>query len=50
MMVEHHEGALQMATTEQQQGENPEAKALAKKIEADQTAEIQQMQTMLQSV
>jgi uncharacterized protein (DUF305 family) len=50
MMVEHHEGALQMATTEQQQGQNTEAKALAKKIEADQTAEIQQMQTMLQSV
>lgn len=50
MMIEHHEGALRMATAEQQRGENPEAKALAKKIEADQTAEIQQMRTMLQSV
>jgi uncharacterized protein (DUF305 family) len=50
MMIEHHEGALQMATAEQQRGQNPEAKALAKKIETDQTAEIQQMQTMLQSV
>jgi uncharacterized protein (DUF305 family) len=50
MMIEHHEGALQMTTAEQQRGQNPEAKALAKKIETDQTAEIQQMQTMLQSV
>jgi uncharacterized protein (DUF305 family) len=50
MMIEHHEGALQMATAAQQRGQHPEAKALAKKIEADQTAEIQQMQAMLQSV
>jgi uncharacterized protein (DUF305 family) len=50
MMIEHHRGALQMATAEQQRGRFPEAKALAKKIETDQTAEIQQMRTMLRSV
>ncbi|BCB77989.1 DUF305 domain-containing protein [Phytohabitans flavus] len=49
MMIEHHEGALRMATSEQQQGQHPGAKALAQKIEADQTAEIEQMRTMLQS-
>ncbi|MGN9911327.1 DUF305 domain-containing protein [Phytohabitans sp. LJ34] len=47
MMIRHHEGALSMATAEQQQGQQPDAKALAKKIEADQTAEIQQMKTLL---
>jgi len=47
MMIRHHEGALRMATTEQQRGQNPAAKALAAKIESDQTAEIQQMRTML---
>lgn len=47
MMIRHHEGAVEMARTEQQQGQNEEAKALAKKIEADQTAEIEQMRAML---
>lgn len=50
MMIRHHEGALRMATTEQQQGQQPDAKALAKKIEADQTAEIAQMKTLLKAV
>jgi uncharacterized protein (DUF305 family) len=50
MMIKHHEGALQMAATQQRQGQNPEAKALSRKIETDQTAEIQQMQAMLTTV
>jgi len=47
MMIRHHEGAVEMAKTEQQQGQNADAKALAKKIEADQLAEIKAMQTLL---
>jgi uncharacterized protein (DUF305 family) len=49
MMVEHHNGALEMARTEQAQGENPEAVALAERIEADQEAEIAEMQRLLES-
>lgn len=49
MMIEHHTGAIEMAKTEQQDGENPDAIALAEKIEADQTAEIAQMQDLLGS-
>jgi uncharacterized protein (DUF305 family) len=47
MMVRHHQGAIEMAKTEQQQGLNPAAKALAATIEKDQAAEIAQMQTLL---
>ena len=47
MMIEHHEGAIEMAHTEQVKGENPEAVALAKKIAADQEAEITQMKHLL---
>lgn len=47
MMIRHHEGAVEMAETEQQQGKDAAAKALAAKIEADQTAEITQMQALL---
>jgi uncharacterized protein (DUF305 family) len=47
MMIRHHEGAVEMATTEQQQGRYPAAKALAEKIKADQTAEIGQMRSLL---
>ncbi|HEX8628694.1 MAG TPA: DUF305 domain-containing protein, partial [Catenuloplanes sp.] len=47
MMIQHHQGAVEMAKTEQQQGKDAAAKALAAKIEADQTAEIQQMQALL---
>lgn len=47
MMIEHHTGAIEMAKTEQQDGENPDAIALAEKIEADQTAEIAQMEDLL---
>ena len=47
MMIEHHQGAIEMAQVEQQEGENPEAIALAEKIEQDQTAEIEKMESML---
>src|SRR5829696_6468050 len=38
MMIKHHEGAIEMARIEQDKGENPDAVALAKKIQADQQA------------
>lgn len=47
MMVEHHEGAVEMARTEQEAGANPDAIALAERIEASQQKEIEQMQAML---
>lgn len=48
MMTEHHEGAIEMAQVEVDQGENPDAVALAEKIISDQQAEITQMQQLLQ--
>nr|WP_148232654.1 DUF305 domain-containing protein [Janibacter sp. HTCC2649] len=50
MMVKHHTGAIEMARTEQSDGQNAEAVALAKKIEADQTAEIATMQGLLSAL
>lgn len=47
-MIEHHEGAVEMAETEQAEGKNTDAITLAGKIRADQTAEIQTMQDLLQ--
>jgi uncharacterized protein (DUF305 family) len=47
MMIEHHNGAIEMAKTERSKGKNADAKALAKRIEADQTAEIAQMRKLL---
>ena len=47
MMIEHHEGAIEMARTEQDEGQNPDAIALAEDIEATQTAEIATMEDML---
>ena len=49
MMIEHHEGAIEMAKTEQSDGKHPDAIDLAEKIEADQTAEIAVMQDLLKS-
>ena len=46
-MIEHHEGAIEMARTEQANGENPDALALAEQVETDQQAEIKKMQAML---
>lgn len=47
MMVEHHLGAVEMAQTEQTDGQYQPAIDLAEQIETSQTAEIEQMQTML---
>ena len=49
MRIEHHEGAIEMAKTEQADGQNPDAIALAEKIEKAQTAEIAKMKSMLKS-
>ncbi|MEO7981452.1 MAG: DUF305 domain-containing protein [Sporichthyaceae bacterium] len=49
MMIEHHTGAIEMAKTEKSDGENSDAIALAKKIEADQAAEIAAMKDLLKS-
>ncbi len=49
MMIEHHTGAIEMAKTEQSDGKNADAVALAKRIEANQTAEIAQMKQLLKS-
>ncbi|NKY87644.1 DUF305 domain-containing protein [Nocardia veterana] len=47
MMIEHHQGAVDMANTELAQGTNADAKALAHNILTAQQAEIQQMRGML---
>lgn len=47
MMIEHHQGAIEMARTEQRTGANPDAKALAAEIEKDQAAEITRMRNLL---
>ncbi|PKH39024.1 Uncharacterized conserved protein, DUF305 family [Nocardioides alpinus] len=47
MMIEHHEGAIEMAQEEQESGLHPGALALAESIEADQTVEITLMEQML---
>ncbi|MFD9288387.1 DUF305 domain-containing protein [Streptomyces sp. NPDC060030] len=47
MMIEHHEGAVEMAKTEKEQGAYGPAKELADDIITAQTAEITQMRKML---
>lgn len=49
MMIEHHEGAIDMARTEQADGEFGDALELASSIETDQGAEIDQMRGILGS-
>ncbi|GAA2145523.1 DUF305 domain-containing protein [Nocardioides koreensis] len=49
MMIRHHEGAIEMARTEQAEGQNTDALALAEEIEKAQTTEIAQMKDMLAS-
>ncbi|MEV0630922.1 DUF305 domain-containing protein [Nonomuraea wenchangensis] len=46
-MVAHHNGAIEMARTEQSSGSNPEAKELAKTIETTQQVEVEQLQKIL---
>ena len=47
MMIEHHEGAVEMANTEVSDGEFPDAVALAEKIISAQEAEIAEMEAIL---
>jgi uncharacterized protein (DUF305 family) len=47
MMIDHHNGAIQMARDEQAKGANAEARALAETIEQDQTTEIGMFQDFL---
>ena len=49
MMVEHHEGAVDMAETQVDEGENPGAVDLAETIIETQESEIQRMQDLLDS-
>ena len=46
-MVKHHKGAIAMARTEVTDGQNPEAKELARSIITSRKAEIEQMNTLL---
>jgi uncharacterized protein (DUF305 family) len=50
LMVEHHQGAIDMANGELREGVNPEAKRLAQSIVTSQTAEIAQMKSLLASM
>jgi uncharacterized protein (DUF305 family) len=47
MMVEHHEGAVEMATTEKDKGEYGPATELADAVITAQTAEIREMNKLL---
>lgn len=47
MMIRHHQGAVEMAKTQQEKGSNPDAKKLAQDIITAQQAEITEMQTLL---
>ncbi len=47
MMIEHHEGAVEMATTEKDEGRYGPAKKLADDIITAQTAEIEEMNKLL---
>ena len=49
MMVEHHEGAVQMAATEEANGRFRDAVNLAEDVRKSQTAEIDAMRTILDS-
>ncbi|MEV3981509.1 DUF305 domain-containing protein [Nonomuraea sp. NPDC049758] len=47
-MIAHHEGAIEMARTEQASGVNPQAKELAKAVESTQQAEVAQLRKLLE--
>lgn len=47
LMIQHHEGAIEMAQQELDGGESPEAKALAQQIIDTQQAEITRMEQLL---
>jgi uncharacterized protein (DUF305 family) len=46
MMIPHHQGAIDMAEVELKYGKNPETRAMAEKIIADQKREIAEMEKM----
>jgi uncharacterized protein (DUF305 family) len=50
MMTAHHQSAIEMAKTEQANGSNSQAIALARSIETSQTAEIAEMAEMLKNL
>ena len=50
MMITHHQGAIEMAKTELAEGSNPEALSLAESITTSQTAEITEMQQLVQAL
>jgi uncharacterized protein (DUF305 family) len=47
MMIDHHNGAIDMAKDEQKNGRNADAKKLADDVIRNQTIEVKQMQTIL---
>jgi uncharacterized protein (DUF305 family) len=47
MMIEHHQGAVDMANTELRQGSNADAKKLAQQVVDSQQAEITEMRALL---
>lgn len=49
MMIEHHEGAIEMAQTEQSDGESAPTLALAENIESAQLQEISTMENLMGS-
>ena len=49
MMVAHHQGAIEMAQSQQEEGQNVDAVALAEEIATAQTAELEKMQNLLGS-
>ena len=50
MMTTHHNGAIEMARTEQAEGPNPQALELAATIETDQSGEIEEIRQILASL
>ncbi|WP_316308576.1 DUF305 domain-containing protein [Clavibacter michiganensis] len=48
-MIEHHTGAIEMAQTEIDDGQNPDAIEMAEGIVATQEDEISRMRTLLDS-
>ncbi|SDD13343.1 DUF305 domain-containing protein [Auraticoccus monumenti] len=46
-MIEHHEGAVAMAQEQVEQGQHPDAVALAEKMVTDQESEIEEMRGLL---